>query len=355
MNLRSAKNLFLALSLSSFCGLCAWFIHRLPFAPFTVNGSHPVDVLALALVVGIISKSFLNLSKPILTKIKSISQVMLAIGIALLGAKLNLAMIIEHSSHSLFLSFFCVVITLILTESLGIKLGVPRRLSRLIAIGTAICGGTAIAVTSSSVKATDEEIALSIATVTLFGISCMLFMPAIGTYLALSQDQFGLWAGLLVHATPQVIATAYSYGTVAGEIAIIVKLTRVMMLVPLLICLQVLNQRTQSEIQSLSHLKTGFKLTQVFPPFLLVFIFLASINSLGYIPKTLPSVYPLSSQQFDTHQVLNLTSKIAMLVAMAAIGLLVDMRKLMALGYKPLIGGLLATVIVGSISLAMLY
>ena len=336
------------------CALLAWFIHRLPFAPFTINESHPVDVLALALVLGMVINSALKLSSEVMVRLKSISKIMLSIGIALLGAKLDLAMIIDHSSQSLFLSFFCVIITLVLTENLGIRLGVPTRLSRLIAIGTAICGGTAIAVTSSSVKATDEEIALSIATVTLFGITCMLIMPNIGTYLALSQDQFGLWAGLLVHATPQVIATAYSYGTVAGEIAIIVKLTRVMMLVPLLIGLQIVNQRSEQQGQRCVKLGTGIKLGQVFPPFLVIFIGLAGLNSLGYIPESFSGVV-FNSEPFDTHRVLSFTSKISMLIAMAAIGLLVDIKKLLALGYKPLIAGLLATIIVGSISLAMLY
>ena len=124
--------MFLAFALSILCALSAWFIHRLPFPPFTVNESHPVDVLALALVLGIVIGSTLKLSSEVMAWLKSIGKIMLSIGIALLGAKLDLAMIIDHSSQGLIFKLFCVVITLVLTESLGIKLGVPRGVIRLV-------------------------------------------------------------------------------------------------------------------------------------------------------------------------------------------------------------------------------
>ncbi len=347
------RSFIVAFVLSLLCASLSWCVHVLPFAPFTVKDEHPVDILALALILGIALKAVLNLSLETSSWLKSISKLMLSIGIALLGAKLDLPMILERSSQSLLLSLVCVVIALLLTEFLGIKLGVSRRLARLIAIGTSICGGTAIAVTSPLIKASDEEVALSIASVTLFGVLCMLVMPTLGTFLSLSEEQFGLWSGLLVHATPQVIATAYSYGPTAGEIAIVVKLTRVMMLVPLLIVLQFTHQ-TQPDAKS-SPSKTKLQLNQVFPPFLFVFLLLASLNSLGYIPKNITFLESLGFIEHSSQQVLSLLSKGSMLVAMSAIGLLVDIQKLLALGYKPFIGGLLATIIMGTISLALLY
>ena len=337
------KQLSPGIFISVLCAACAFGLHYLPFPPFTINHSHPVDVLALGLCLGILIRSQITLPTACLDGVRWSSKKFLAIGIALLGIKLDIFVILQHSKESLWLSILCVIVALTLTERLGLLLGVPRRLARLIAIGTAICGGTAIAVTSSTLKANEEEVALSIASVTLFGLLCVLCLPMMGQYLELTQVQFGLWSGVVVHATPQVVATAYAYGTEAGELAIIVKLTRVLLLAPLLIILQLIyaqEQKTQS-IRTI--------LPKIFPTFLIVFLGLATLNSFNILPNT------VFNGEIKLASILSTASKASMIIAMSAIGLLVNLRQLMTLGLRPIIGGFLATIVMVVFSLIFIY
>jgi uncharacterized integral membrane protein (TIGR00698 family) len=332
------------IALSCLCALLASLIHHLPFPPFTVNHSHPVDVLALGLFLGILLRHMVSLSPHSLTGIRWSSKTFLAIGIALLGAKLDLFVILKHSGDSLWLSVLCVIVALILTEFLGIRLGVPQRLARLIAIGTAICGGTAIAVTSATLEANEEEVALSIASVTLFGLLCILCLPIIGHQLELTQAQFGLWSGVVVHATPQVVATSYAYGAEAGELAIIVKMTRVLLLAPLLMVLQLIYAKNKNSEQTILAI-----LPKVFPLFLVVFLILASLNSFQLLPEHLLGTH------INLDQSLLYISKYSMIIAMSAIGLMVNLSQLTTLGIRPILGGLLATLVMAIFSLSLIY
>ena len=339
------------LLIASLCAIVAYMIHLLPFPPFTIESRHPVDPLLISLIIGLSYRSCFGLPQGALPGVRWSSKALLAISIALLGAKIDFSVIVKHSQESIWLSVFCVFMALVITEWLGVKLGVKRRLSRLIAIGTAICGGTAIAVTSGTLGANEEEVALSMASVTLFGLLCVVLLPPLGLWLDLSQSQFGLWSGLVVHATPQVMATAYSYGAEAGEIALIVKMTRILLLAPLLLLLniwRVREERVAHQTLDRSTLFNPAHIFKVFPPFLLAFLILALCNSMGFISQD------LSLYKIELPTIIMSLSKALMMIAMAAIGLLVELSKLLHIGPKPIIGGLLSTIVIALISLSLI-
>ena len=115
----------------------------------------------------------------------------------------------------------------------------PPSTSRLIAIGTAICGSSAIAAAAPVIQAKQKDIAISIACVNLLGLLAVFALPLIGSHFKLSDQQFGVWSGISIQAVPQVIAAGLSYSANAGNIATLIKLVRVCLLGPFLIVLRI--------------------------------------------------------------------------------------------------------------------
>ena len=225
---QTLKILWRGLTLCLLVSGCAHLLAHAPFPPFDWNGSHPVDPLALAILIGMLIRSTLpNVGYWGTNGFKYATRVLLPLAIVFLGFKLNLFYIFKLSGHSLGLSVACVFLALFGTYWLCCRFGVSRPLGLLIASGTAICGGTAIAVIAPVIQSKDEESAFALSSVTLFGLVCVVLFPLFGSIFHLSQYDFGVWSGIAVHATAQVIATAQSYGTEAGEVALVVKLTRV--------------------------------------------------------------------------------------------------------------------------------
>ena len=124
------------------------------------------------------------------------------------------------------------VIALLLLLLLTRALKLPAKLGVLLGVGTAICGGTAIVATAPVIEAEEKDVVFSVATVTLLGLIAMFTLPIIGQFLHLTSKAFGIWAGLAIHQTPQVIAAGFSYSPEAGGTATIVKLARVCLLAP---------------------------------------------------------------------------------------------------------------------------
>ena len=326
--------------MSSLSGLVAFLICRIPFPPFTVDQQHPIDPLAIALVIGLLVRHSPLYADKYRLGIKWCSAQLLAIAIALLGVKLNFFSVLSLSSQSLWVSISCVLIALTLTQVIAHKLlNVPQGLAQLIAIGTSICGGTAIAVTSSTIKARDEEIAMSISCVTLCGLLCVFVLPPLGHLFAFTPDEFGVWSGVVVHATPQVLATAFAFDPLSGDPALIVKLTRVLFLVPLLLFLRLKYARLHRESSDLDPISWR----SLLPPFMIVFVVLALLNTYEFLPETLPLV------EWKLSTTASILSKSFMIIAMAAIGLLVDLKRFKALGFPPLISGLIATLLMVTI------
>ena len=196
------------------------------------------------------------------------------------------------------------------------------KLSNLIGVGTAICGGSAIAAVSPVIRADDQEISYAVSTIFLFNVLAVFIFPFFGHLMNMDQLSFGLWAGTAINDTSSVVAAAYSYGDVAGDHATVVKLTRATLIVPIALIyagIEIYRSRQGSAKVSL---------VKIFPWFILFFVLAAVFSSIVGLPA-------------EVSQWLKNLSKFMITMALCAIGLKTDFRKILSSGYKPLLLGFL--------------
>ncbi len=150
-----------------------------------------------------------------------------------LGFGLNVSAALEAGRRGFWLTVVFLVTTLIVGLAIGDRLGMSRKTSYLLASGTAICGGSAIAAIASVIDPSEDEISVSLGTIFLLNALALLIFPAIGHYYSLTQQQFGLWAAVAIHDTSSVVGAATVYGDRALETATTLKLARTLWIVPL--------------------------------------------------------------------------------------------------------------------------
>ena len=178
----------------------------------------------VAIVLGMIVANILPLPRLLLPGLKFTTKKLLPLAIILLGARLDFMAVVRVGVQALAMS----VGTILLGVGLFVLLiewgWVPRKLGLLLGVGTAICGGTAIVAAAPIIDADEKDVSFSIATVTLCGLAAMFLLPLVGELMHLSDRAFGIWAGLAIQQTPQVIAAGFAYSQPAGDTATIVKL-----------------------------------------------------------------------------------------------------------------------------------
>ncbi len=253
--------------------------------------------------------------------------------IILLGFEMNLFHVFAVGSQSLLIMISTISAALITAWLVGRYLQLAGNVNILIGVGTAICGGSAIAAAAPVIAATDKEVAHSISTIFLFNIAAVFIFPFLGHTFAMSDIGFGMWAGTAINDTSSVVAAGYSYSQTAGSFATIVKLTRTLMIVPLTIALAVLSSRKAENTGS-------FNLLKIFPWFIFGFIAASIINTIGF----LPSYICLTLAQIG---------KFFIVMAMASIGLNTHLKQLVVNGMKPILLGLSCWIAVAVVSLAV--
>jgi uncharacterized integral membrane protein (TIGR00698 family) len=195
---------------------------------------------------------------------------------------MNTASVIRVGQQSLLVILLTVSAAFITAYFVGRFLKVNKTLTTLIGVGTAICGGSAIAAASSAIDADDQDISYSISTIFLFNVIAVFLFPLIGHVLHLSDTGFGMWAGTAINDTSSVVAAGFSYSNAAGNFATVVKLTRSLMIVPVTLALAFITARQNREQQH-------FNFAKIFPWFVLGFLAAAVLNSTGWIPVTITS------------------------------------------------------------------
>jgi uncharacterized integral membrane protein (TIGR00698 family) len=257
---------------------------------------------------------------------------LLRLGIILLGLQLTVAQVARVGVAGVALIVVSLAATFLFTKRLGRVLKVDAKLAELIAAGTSICGASAVIATNTVTRASDEDAAYAVACVTIFGSLAMFTYPLLAAPLALGPHAFGLWAGASIHEIAQVVAAAFQRGAAAGEIATISKLTRVMMLAPVVITLgAVAARRAKGE---------GVQAKAPMPWFVLGFVALTVINSFAPLPA---EVKPYTTT----------TTTFLLAMALAAMGLDADFRKLKARGPRPLLLGAASALFISLFSLAL--
>jgi len=260
----------------------------------------------------------------------------LRLGIILLGFQLVLTQVLQVGVTGVAVILASLLGTFLFTKWLGKVTGVDPRLAELIAAGTSICGASAVIATNTVTQARDEDVAYAVACVTLFGSLAMFVYPMLAAPLNLTPEVFGLWSGSSIHEIAQVVAAAFQDGERAGEIATIAKLTRVMMLAPMVIILGVVSARRAAHA-----LDPAGRKAPPTPWFVLGFIALMIVNSAVTIPAG-PRHWIIASTTF------------LLSMALAAMGLETDFRKVKAEGFKPAALAAAAWIFIGGFSLALI-
>lgn len=341
-------------------GAAATELYTLPFAPFSIGDPvrHPIDAMLIAIVIGIAVRNAIGVPAAFAPGVKYAVVSLLPIAIVLLGARLDFFDVLRTSATALAISVICVAVALGLTIWLCRRTGVGQKLGILIGIGTAICGGTAIAVAAPVIEADDSETAFAVTTITLFGLVSVFIFPLLGAAFGMTQLEFGVWAGTAIHSTPQVVATGFTYGNEAGDIATIVKLVRVLLLAPVVIGLGAWYAREKRRKQQ-AHVTRLAGWRTLFPPFIFGFVLVALANTLNLLPDfTLHLEDSFLWAKHDENVVLakavTTLSTFFITISMAGVGLGVHLRGLATAGFKALYVGLFATVVLACFSYALL-
>jgi uncharacterized integral membrane protein (TIGR00698 family) len=218
---------------------------------------------------------------------------------------------------------------------LGRLLGIDRTLTRLIGVGTGICGASAIGALAPILGAEEGAIAYAIATVFIFNVAGVLLFPVLGHLLGLSAHGFGLWAGTAINDTSSVVAAGYSYSAAAGAYAVVVKLTRTVMIVPVSLIFAALVARERRRGVSNDMPRAA---RARLPLFIVWFLLAGALNSLGLFRALDPRVIPAIGQ-------------FLIAVALAGVGLAADLRSMARTGFRPILLGGLGWVSVAALSL----
>jgi uncharacterized integral membrane protein (TIGR00698 family) len=262
----------------------------------------------------------------------------LRLGIILLGLQLTAAQLAAVGISGVTIIAGSLVATMVFTKAVGRWLGVDPKLTELIAAGTSICGASAIIATNTVTKARDEDVAYAVACVTIFGSGAMFLYPLAGAAMQLSAHDYGLWAGASIHEIAQVIAAAFQRGTESGQFGTVAKLTRVMMLAPMVLALGCGAMRGNARRRPEAE---GAGLAFPMPWFLLGFLGLVGLNSMITVD---PSV----------HAAIVVATNFLLAMALAAMGLGTDFRKLVAAGARPMLLGAVASLFIAGLSLTLI-
>jgi uncharacterized integral membrane protein (TIGR00698 family) len=307
-------------------------IYSLPFWPFVLaSGDRPFGPVMIVLASGMLIRNVAPSSANLREGIAFSLKVLLPLSIVLLGARLKFSDIFQIGGAGIALMLFSILFVFSAFFLFRRMFGGPLKLCVLLAIGTAICGGSAIMAAAPVIRAEKAQIIFSVATAACAGLLLMFLLPILGYAVGLDSFDFALIAGLSIHQTPQVIAAGFAYGDEAGKIATVVKLARVCMLAPTLIILGIFMRESDSRCP-----EQEVKVVQrpVLPFFLYGFAFMTAFRTLDLLP-TIEYTLWSGSYVLDTVQIATSGSHSLMIVSMAALGLDTDLQQLRETGGGP--------------------
>lgn len=300
---------------------------------------HLIGASIIALFIGMIINNFFD-TKVLRGGISFTSKKILKLAIILLGASLNIDMILTVGQMSLVVMIFTLLTCFGGGYFVGRALGLNWKLSNLISAGTGICGGSAIAAVAPVIEADDTDIAYAMSATFLFDMAMILLFPLMGQWLNLSDMSYGMWAGTAVNDTSSVVAAGYAFSDPAGEFAVMVKLTRTLSIIPTVIAFSFINVHVNRKNNADTNAKKT-NITSLFPWFIVGFIALSIINSVGFIPL---SVSELAKD----------TSKFLMVSALGAIGLNTSFDEIKKAGPAPMIHGFIISLLVVVVAIAVI-
>lgn len=291
-----------------------------------------------AIIIGLVLKNTVGVGEDFQPGIKFSAKKVLQWSIILLGFSLNIQDIGKTGATSISVTLVTIAVAFIVAFLVGKWLKIPTNLKILVGVGTAICGGSAIAAVAPIIEADDDEVALSVSTIFLFNILAVFLFPFFGHLMQLSDAGFGLWAGTAINDTSSVVAAGYSFSETAGDYATIVKLTRATLIIPVSLVIagiQIFKKKKTSDNVSIK---------QIFPWFILWFLVASIISSTGILPAGFIAAAKWAS-------------RFMIAMALGSIGLTANVKDMLKTGTKPVLLGLITWffVAVSSLLVQMIY
>ena len=311
----------------------------------------PISTVLIAILLGILMGNAFTPRPGMMIGLDFTQQYILKLGIIFLGIRLSFEELVKFGSIAIPLIICCIIGVLILVKLLIKKVSISSKMSYLIAIGTSVCGATAIVATAPVINAKKTEIAYAIANITLFGVIAMIIYPYFAEwYFDDNSLKTGLFLGTSIHETSQVAAAGLIYDQQFNNpetlnVATVTKLIRNTSLVIMIPLFAFLYNRGEVK-------EKKYSIFNIFPYFVLGFIGMIMVRNLG------DQVFYLESDNYDLW--INLIESIKVLatvfltMAMAAVGISINLNELKSMGYKPFVVGLIAAITVGIISLIYL-
>ncbi len=303
----------------------------------------PGDILGtsiLALILGMLCHPLLKKLPQASAGVDFASRTVLRLGIILMGISLSFSQVLMVGRYALLLMMCTLTTAFGGGYLLGCLFKVNWKLSSLLSASTAICGGTAVATLGPVIEAEDTHIAYAISATFLFDLLTVILFPWFGRLLGLPDMSYGLWVGTAVNDTSSVVAAGYGFSDAAGSFAVIVKLTRTLFIVPIVLVFSFIHARMKLRSAGGTESEAKVNIASIFPWFVLPFIAMVALKSTGLLPE--PAVAGISS-----------LSKLFMLMAMGAIGLKTSFQEVKGVGWKPMFLGVAIDSSVVVVALAM--
>lgn len=317
------------IGITLFIAIAAKYLSGFPF--LSIMGQ-----LVIAIILGMVWRSLFTLQQDLQPGVTFSSKKLLRAGVILLGMRLNLADIYHAGTSVFVIATINIVFALLVVYGLTRLFGVEKRLGILTACGTAICGAAAVVAIAPQIKAKEEEMAVGAATVALLGTIFTLIYTGLYSFLNLSEKGYGVFAGGTLHEIAHVIAAAAVGGDAAVDLAVIVKLTRVALLVPVALIIGWIVQRQDKESKEK-------KLSlSIVPWFILGFIAMSAFNTLGGVSEAVAD------------SIVNI-AYLLIGMAMAGLGLGVKISTFRKLGMKAFVAGFIGSVLLSVLGYVLVF
>ena len=330
------------------CGIVTLAALGLQAAERCVFGHVWLESLVLAIVLGTLLRTAWTPGALWRPGLAFSAKTLLEIAVMLLGASVSGVAILAVGPWLLLGIVGVVGVALAVSYALGRALGLSQRMAVLVACGNSICGNSAIAAVAPVIGAEADEVSASIAFTAVLGVLVVLGLPFVGAGLHMGGLRFGALAGLTVYAVPQVLAATSPMGAVAVQFGTLVKLVRVMMLGPVCFSLSLVKARLCSETNATDQLTAGERgkphrldLTRLVPWFILGFLALVAVRTLGWMP---PLLLPA----------LGSVATVFTIISMAALGLRTDMRLMARSGPRVSAAVVLSLATLGAVSFGLI-
>lgn len=304
-----------------------------------------VNAVVVALAVGLLIANIGGALRPDAVAIeetvsKFVLKRILKLAVILLGAGIDLALVATVGTGALVVITVSVLLAIAIAALVGPRAGLNGRSSVLIGVGTAICGASAIVAVAPVLQAKKHEIGVALGTILTFNALALITYPLVGNVFDFSPITFGTWSGVAVHDTASAVATGFALGPESGEVATLVKLTRTLYLIPIMVAVAGWVSIRRGATES-TGTRTAQAVASSIPWFVFGFAVLAVLNTVGLLG--------------GFGEALNDAAKILIVFVVATIGLTLRFSQVASLGRRLFITGFVASATIGVASLGLIY